>query len=300
MRVNGEVVTELGTKITPGRDKVTFDGSLVRPPARRYYIALNKPRGVVCSRADAHAARLVTEFVELPSRPMLRPVGRLDAESVGLIFLTDDGDFLYHLTHPKYHVPKTYRAEVRGVPSPDAVGRLSRGMMLDDGPVAGAENVRVWAKKSVPAAPPSTPQSAPVVPFSRNRFARPASDNKEDSSASPADVSGEGRAEVELTIFEGRNRQVRRMLAAVGHPVTKLTRIRIGDVRLTGLAPGAWRHLTPAEVQTLMQEASPKPPSPHTTQENPSWPVPQHLKQPKAPSLPTSPRQARPARPRTS
>ena len=264
VRVNGAVVTELGTKVDPATDKVVFDGRIVRAPLKRYYLALNKPRGVVSSRADPHAGRLVTDLIDIGGKPMLRPVGRLDADSDGLIFLTDDGDFLFKLTHPRYHVPKTYRAKVQGVPDAAALERLRRGILLEDGLTRPAENVRLLRGKE--------------------------------------NADGSGMAEVELTIYEGRNRQVRRMLAAVGHSVTRLTRIRIGAVRLSGLPPGAWRHLTPAEVAALTAEVPAKnttQPKPHTKEE-PSWPEPQPSTPPRASSSPSSLRTTRPLPPQTS
>jgi len=248
--VNGVAVTELGAKADPEKQKIAFDGRAIRMPHKRYYIALNKPKNVMCSLADAHAAKLVTDLVEIQSKPLLRPVGRLDSDTEGLIFLTDDGDFLYHLTHPKKHVPKTYRAQVKGVPSPDALKRLARGVMLDDGMTAPAENVRVA------------------------RSQRGATEEEP------------GQSEIELTIYEGRNRQVRRMLAAVGHPVTKLERVRIGAVGLSGLPRGAWRHLTPAEVAAFLTE--PKP-----TQETKPWAAKPLSTRPRASSSPNSPRPKR-------
>jgi len=254
-------------------DKVQFDGRIVRPPRRRYYLALNKPRGVVSSRADPHAGRLVTELVDIGGNPMLRPVGRLDADSDGLIFLTDDGDFLFKLTHPRYHVPKTYRVQVQGVPNADALSRLRKGIMLEDGLTRPAENVRLLRGKE--------------------------------------NVDGTGVGEIELTIYEGRNRQVRRMLAAVGHNVTRLTRIRIGAVRLTGLPPGAWRHLTPAEVTALtsgidvpqnaesLQETT-QATIKDTIEEKTSWPEPLLSTPPKASSSRSSLRTTRPLPSRTS
>jgi len=273
VRVNGLVVTELGTKVDFDSDKVQFDGRIVRPPRRRYYLALNKPRGVVSSRADPHAGRLVTELVDIGGNPMLRPVGRLDADSDGLIFLTDDGDFLFKLTHPRYHVPKTYRVQVQGVPNADALSRLRKGIMLEDGLTRPAENVRLLRGKE--------------------------------------NVDGTGVGEIELTIYEGRNRQVRRMLAAVGHNVTRLTRIRIGAVRLTGLPPGAWRHLTPAEVTALtsgidvpqnaesLQETT-QATTKDTIEEKTSWPEPLLSTPPKASSSRSSLRTTRPLPSRTS
>ena len=264
-------MTELGTKVDLDTDKVLFDGRIVRPPRRRYYLALNKPRGVVSSRADPHAGRLVTDLVDIGGKPMLRPVGRLDADSDGLIFLTDDGDFLFKLTHPRYHVPKTYRVQVQGVPNADALARLRKGIMLEDGLTRPAENVRLLRGKE--------------------------------------NVDGTGAGELELTIYEGRNRQVRRMLAAVGHNVTRLTRIRIGAVRLTGLPPGAWRHLTPAEVAALTAGAPQNAAGKETDQETDKedhieektpWPEPLPSTPPKASSSPSSLRTTRPLLPRTS
>lgn len=247
-------------------DQVLFNGRRVRPPLKRYYIALNKPRGVVSSRADPHAGRLVTELVDIGRKPMLRPVGRLDADSEGLIFLTDDGDFLFKLTHPRYHVPKTYRAQVQGVPTAEKLERLRKGIMLEDGLTRPAENVRLLRGKE--------------------------------------NLDGTGVAEVEMTIYEGRNRQVRRMLAAIGHTVTRLTRVRIGSVRLTGLPPGAWRHLTAAEIAALTAEIGTQPKKTKTDpetkaeiqvqEEKTTWLEPPPSTPPKASSSPNSLRTTRP------
>ncbi len=275
VRVNGQVVTELGTKVDLETDRVLFDNHTVRQPRKRYYVALNKPRGVVSSRGDAHAGRLVTDLVDLGDSAMLRPVGRLDASSEGLIFLTDDGDFLFKLTHPRYHVPKTYRAEVIGVPSSEALERLRQGVILSDGLTQPAEGVRVVR---------TTPKAGES-----------------------------GYSEIELTIFEGKNRQVRRMMTEIGHPVTKLTRVKIGMVKLTGLASGAWRHLTPGEVAALTAEAeTPKAPRTKSTvpasqelpvqnhQEKPElWPEPQPSTPPKASSSQRSLKTTRPLPPPT-
>jgi 23S rRNA pseudouridine2605 synthase len=260
--VNGKVVTELGTKIDTETDKIQFDGRRVQAPLKNYYIALHKPRGVVCSRSDPHAGKLVTEFVDLQSKPMLRPVGRLDCDSEGLIFLTDDGDFLYKLTHPKHHVAKTYRVSIRGVPSSDKLRAITRGVMLEDGMTKPAENVRVLRSNT--------------------------------------EADGSGRSEIELTIYEGKNRQVRRMFSTLGHPVIKLVRKSIGGINLKGLASGAWRHLTPKEIETLMSDI-PEPVKLKTKkpiiQENiESWPTEQQPSTPaKELSLPSSPKPRRPS-----
>jgi 23S rRNA pseudouridine2605 synthase len=278
VKVNGLTVTELGAKADPETDKILFDNRVVRPPLKRYYLAMNKPKGVISSRSDphGHAGQMVTDLVDIGGKPMLRPVGRLDADSEGLIFLTDDGDFLFKLTHPRYHVPKTYRVSVTGVPTEDALKRLRRGIMLDDGLTRPAENVRLLRSKASP------------------------------------DGTG-GQADVELTIYEGRNRQVRRMMAALGHTVTKLVRVKIGGVQLTGLPPGAWRHLTPGEIAALTQEIksqeikSQEIKSQEVTkqtqkekQENTPWPEPQLSTPRKAPSSRSSLRTTRPLPRQTS
>jgi 23S rRNA pseudouridine2605 synthase len=210
--VNGQVVTELGTKADVESQRITVDGRPVpKPPARLLYIAVNKPKGVTCTVSDVHAERLITELVDLPGRPALKPVGRLDANSEGLIFLSDDGAFIYRLTHPKYHVVKTYIATVRGTPAPEAITLLAQGIKLEDGLTAPADRVHVL--KSFP-------------------------DND--------------TCDVEIAIHEGRKRQIRRMFDFIDRPVLRLVRTRIGEVTLGGLPAGAWRHLTKTEIAKLI------------------------------------------------
>ena len=217
--VDGVIVDELGAQADPSVNKIAVDGRVIPPPPkRRQYIALNKPRGYACTLSDPHAVHIITELVDLPGKPMLRPVGRLDIETEGLIFLTDDGEFVNKLTHPRYHVAKTYMATVRGRPDEEALTRLGNGVMLEDGLTAPADSVR---------------------------FVRyfPATDT----------------TDVELVIHEGRNRQVRRMFAAVGHNVMRLIRTRIGTVTTHSMPSGTWRHLTPTEIDRLMTTAKPVP-----------------------------------------
>ncbi|MBX5441006.1 MAG: rRNA pseudouridine synthase [Solirubrobacteraceae bacterium] len=210
--VGGEVVTD------PARDVdassgVAFDGRPVAPVAEPVVIAVHKPRGVVSTARDTHGRPTVVGMVR--SRRRLYPVGRLDADTTGLILLTDDGELAHRLTHPRYGVPKTYRAVVANAPVGEAaLERLRRGLVLDDGPTQPAEVRRL----------------APDT--------------------------------VELTIREGRKRQVRRMLDAVGHPVRRLTRVRFGPLRLD-LPEGAHRTLTAREVEALRAQPAPprRPPS---------------------------------------
>lgn len=204
--VNGETVTDLGVKVDPARDAVTVDGETVQPPRAYRYVLLNKPAGVVTTLADPQGRRTVAEFVP-PDAPRLFPVGRLDYNTTGLLLLTNDGELAHALMHPRYHVPKTYRALVDGVPDLADVERLRAGVRLDDGMTAPAE-----------------------------------------VSVSPA---GPDTAVVTLTIREGRKRQVRRMLSAVGHPVRTLARIAFGPLTDEGLPIGSTRELSPAEVEAL-------------------------------------------------
>lgn len=200
----GAVVTD------PARDVdetsgVVVDGEAVAPEALEVHV-LNKPAGVVSTARDTHGRRTVTQLV--PSSRRLYPVGRLDAETTGLILLTNDGELANRLTHPRYGVPRTYRARVERPPVPEhALRRLRHGVELDDGPTA------------------------------------------------PAKVRQVAAGVLELTIAEGRKRQVRRMCEAVGHPVVELERIAFGPLRLGDLGRGRHRRLSPEEVEQLRRAA---------------------------------------------
>jgi len=203
--VGGAVVTD------PARDVddasgVAFDGEPLRGAEPRVVYALHKPAGVVSTASDTHERRTVVDLV--PGERRLYPVGRLDAESTGLILLTNDGDLANRLTHPRYEVPKTYRATLSGPPISDRMLRsLREGVELEDGTTAPARARRL------------TPH------------------------------------QLELTIHEGRNRQVRRMCEALGRPVRELIRVRFGPLALGDLKPGRARRLTPAELAELAAAA---------------------------------------------
>jgi 23S rRNA pseudouridine2605 synthase len=200
VRVNGEVA-DLGRRVDPAVDVIEVDGGLVPIAPGLVYYLLNKPTGVVTTASDTHGRATVVDLV--PSEPRVFPVGRLDADTEGLLLLTNDGELTHRLTHPSFGVEKEYLASVEGDPSPAALRRLREGVDLDDGVTAPAKAVRV----------------------------------------------SEGL--IRLTIHEGRNRQVRRMCEAVGHPVVRLVRSRIGSVADRKLKPGEWRPLTPDEVRAL-------------------------------------------------
>jgi 23S rRNA pseudouridine2605 synthase len=204
--VNGDVAV-LGRRVDADADRVEVDGTPVPTRPGLVHYLLNKPRGVVSTARDTHGRRTVVGLV--PAEPRVFPVGRLDAETEGLLVLTNDGDLAQLLTHPRHGVEKEYLAHVDGGRvSAGALRRLREGIDLEDGPTA------------------------------------------------PATVSQPEPGVLRLTIHEGRNRQVRRMFDAVGHPVLRLVRLRIGPVFDRHLAPGEWRPLTVAEVHSLYDAAS--------------------------------------------
>lgn len=209
--VNGRVVTTPVFNVDPDRDTVTVDGRPVRPE-RKVYLMLHKPPGYLSTVSDPQGRPTVLDLV--PRIGRLYPVGRLDADSEGLLLLTNDGELTVLLTHPRYHVPKTYRVWVAGIPNQEDLGRLTRGVVLEDGPTAPA----------------------------RVRLVR----------------AGRGEAVLEITLFEGRKRQIRRMCEAIGHPVRRLVRVGLGPLRLGDLPPGRWRELRPDEVAALRRAAAPR------------------------------------------
>jgi 23S rRNA pseudouridine2605 synthase len=201
--VGGERVTD------PARDVgaesgVEVDGRPVAPEPREVWM-LNKPAGVVSTAREPGRRTAVVELVESSRR--LYPIGRLDAESTGLILLTNDGELANRLTHPRYEVPRTYRARLRRPAAESQLRRLRRGVQLEDGPTAPARVRRI----------------SPRV--------------------------------VEIQIREGRNRQVRRMVEAVGNEVVSLARIRFGSIELGTLPAGKARRLRRAEVRRLWKDA---------------------------------------------
>lgn len=208
--VNGTVVVALGEKVDPATDAVAVDGRAVRVPEERVYLLLNKPVGVVTTLQDPQGRPTVAQFVP-DDGPRLFPVGRLDLGTSGLLLLTSDGELAHMLMHPRFHVPKTYRAEVDGIPDEADLDRLRAGIELDDGRTAPAE--------------------------------------------ASLERAGTDSAVVLLTLREGRKRQVRRMLSAVGHPVRTLTRIGYGPIVIGDMAEGETRTLSAAEVAALREAA---------------------------------------------
>lgn len=219
VRVNGRVVTTLGTRVDPDRDRVELDGRPVEPEPIRW-VAYHKPPGTLTTTDDPQGR--VTVYDRLPDDfASLGYVGRLDLDTEGLLLLSNDGDVVHRLLHPSHEVEREYRAEVDEAPGPDALARLVRGVELDDGPAAAA---RAWL----------------------------------DDAGPPAVVG--------LVVREGRKREVRRLMEAVGHPVRRLVRVRFGPVVIGTLTPGAWRELSPEEIAQLRGRVAQGPGG-----ESPTW-----------------------------
>src|SRR5689334_6210590 len=200
-------VAQLGDKADPARDVIHVDGERLQADVRLVYVAMNKPRGVVTTMADEKGRTELADFIGARLEQRVYHVGRLDADSEGLLLLTNDGTLAHKLMHPSYEVLKTYLAEVAG-PIPRNLGkRLTAGVELEDGPVK-VDSFKV--------------------------------------------VGTLGKtAQVELTLHEGRKHIVRRLMAEVGHPVSRLVRTSIGPIRLGDLRTGRLRRLTNAEVAAL-------------------------------------------------
>lgn len=228
VRVNGVVVTELGSRIDPEVDLVDVDGTAIQLDETKRYVVLNKPRGVVSSMLDDRGRPDLRQFVEdWPER--LYNVGRLDADTSGLLVLTNDGGLAHVLAHPSFGVTKVYVAKVAGKVTAQTIATLTRGVELDDGPIA-ADKARLLS-----------------------------------ASTSAATESSGGESLVELTLHSGRNRIVRRMMAAVGHPVVELVRRQFGPLHLGTLPVGRARELTKVEqgaLLTLARGAAEEPPPP--------------------------------------
>jgi pseudouridine synthase len=230
--VNGATVREMGVKADPAVDDIRVDGSRVRTAERHRYILLNKPAGYVTTRSDPQRRRTVIDLLA-GVREYVYPVGRLDYDTEGLLLLTNDGDLAAKLTHPRHGVERTYEAHVAGIPDEEDLERLRRGVPLD-------------GRRTRPAA---------VTRLNRAQRGTPSR-----RSGRPGGQAGAGLHEHKgvllLTIREGRNRQVRRMCEAVGHPVHRLRRTKFGPLDDRRLKPGEWRELTAGEVDTLRKLAS--------------------------------------------
>lgn len=210
VQVDGVRVEAQGVRVDPHVHTVSVDGQRIVINTSLMYLVVNKPRGMLTTMADPQARLCIGDLLEdIPSQGSARllPVGRLDADTEGLLLVTNDGDFAHHVTHPSFEVRKVYRAVVPGPVSHEVSKRLLEGVQLEDG-LAQADTFRVISDSA-------------------------------------------DQALVEMALHSGRNRIVRRMLEAVDHPVQRLVRTRIGQVRLGALKPGRWRELSAQELTDL-------------------------------------------------
>jgi pseudouridine synthase len=217
--VNGTTVTELGTKADVAADEIRVDGRRIKAPGRARYILLNKPRGYITSRSDPqHRPTVIDLLAKGGVREYIYPVGRLDYDSEGLLILTSDGDLAARLTHPRHGVEREYEVRVRGVPERRLIDRLSRGIPID-------------GRRTAPAG----------VRLLRT-----------------IEATAGTQALLSLVIREGRNRQVRKMCDAIGHPVVRLRRVRIGPIADERLKPGQFRDLSEKEIRGLKTSSEPQ------------------------------------------
>ena len=233
VRVNGDVVNTLPAWVDPAADVVEVDGQRIgqgsagprgkRP--RHTYLMVHKPRGVISTNEDPEGRTRVIDLVHANLQARLFPVGRLDADSTGLILLTDDGELANRLTHPRYEVTKQYQVSVRGRLEDADLDRLRKGLFLAD-------------RTS------STPHAAKRAKVEQVRIV-----------SHELDRTRGDRTTLAITLREGQNREIRRLLARLGIKVRRLKRIAIGPLKLKGVAVGQWRKLTPVEVGMLRKAA---------------------------------------------
>lgn len=209
IQVNGKIITELGTKINPDTDVILYNGKEIKENTKHIYILLNKPIGYVTTVKEQFGRPTVIDLIKDVNIKLL-PVGRLDMYTSGALILTNDGDFIYKVTHPKNEVEKTYNATVRGIISGEDIENLEKGVKIEDY-ISGKAKVKVLKI-----------------------------DEQKKTSR------------VQITIHEGRNREVRKMCEAVGKPVIALHRTKIGNIEVKSLKLGMWRYLSEKEVNSLI------------------------------------------------
>ena len=208
VKVNGETVTELGRKINPEKDEVIFKGKKVGKVDKKVYILLNKPIGYVTTTTDQFGRDTVLDLVKVKEKVL--PVGRLDMYTSGALILTNDGEFIYKVTHPKYEIEKTYNVTVKGIITKDEIKKLEEGVEIEDY-TSGKAKVKILK-----------------------------TDTEKDISR------------IEITIHEGKNREVRKMCNAIGRKVLALHRRKIEGIDVKNLKLGEWRYLTSKEVAGLL------------------------------------------------
>ncbi len=210
VEVNGEVITRLGVKIIPEKDEIKFEGKVIENKEnKKVYILLNKPIGYVTTTKDQFNRETVVDLIDIKEKVL--PVGRLDMYTSGAIILSNDGEFIYKVTHPKYEIEKTYNVTIKGKVEKEEIEKLKDGVEIEDY-VSGKAKVRILKI-----------------------------DDEKDISR------------IEITIHEGKNREVRKMCNAIGKKVLALHRAKIGNIDVKKLKLGEWRYLTQNEINDLLK-----------------------------------------------
>lgn len=208
VKVNGNTVRELGTKINPDKDEVMVKNQRIKKVNKKIYVLLNKPIGYVTTTKEQFGRDMVTDLINIKEK--LLPVGRLDMYTSGALILTNDGEFIFKVTHPKYEIEKTYNVTIRGEITEDEIEKLRNGIQIDDY-VSGKAKVK-------------------ILKIDKEK----------------------GISRVEITIHEGKNREVRKMFSALDKKVLALHRSKIEDISVKNLKLGEWRYLSDSEVKSLM------------------------------------------------
>ena len=210
--VNGKIITELGTKIDSDVDEIRYNGKLVKNNKKEYvYVLLNKPIGYVSTVVDQFDRETVLDLINIPGRRLV-PVGRLDMYTSGALILTDDGDFVYKVTHPKHEIEKTYTVTVIGIVNNDDVQKLKDGVIIDEEYKTKPAKVKILKTDEI-----------------------------------------KNQSRLEITIHEGKNRQVRKMCEAINRKVIALHRSKIGNVKVNDMKIGTWRYLKLEEVKEILR-----------------------------------------------
>lgn len=210
VKVNGKVVTELGTKINPEHDEIIFKGNKIAKVQKKIYILLNKPIGYVTTTKDQFDRDTVLDLIHIEEK--ILPVGRLDMYTSGALILTNDGEFIYKITHPKYEIEKTYNVTVKGIITKEEVDMLKNGVEIENY-VSGKAKVKILK-----------------------------TDKEKDISR------------IEISIHEGKNREVRKMCSSIGRKVLALHRSKIENITVKDLKLGEWRYLSKKEVEHLFRK----------------------------------------------
>lgn len=210
VKINGKVVTELGKKINPNKDEVIFKGNRITKMDKKVYILLNKPIGYVTTTRDQFNRDTVLDLIDVKEK--ILPVGRLDMYTSGALILTNDGEFIYRVTHPKYEIEKTYNVTLKGIITKEEVKKLEEGVVIED---------YISSKAKVK-----------ILKTDKER-----------------DIS-----RIEITIHEGKNREVRKMCSSIGRKVLALHRSRIENIDVKNMKIGEWRYLSSKEVSNLLKK----------------------------------------------